>query len=79
MEFFKQRGLIYNYSQFFLDLFGEYSGTTDADFGYSKRKPFVKTNIIRRKPKITCEGNRHGSIHRMEPDFNYFLCYGGAG
>lgn len=51
----------------FLDLFGKYSDIIDVDFGYSKRGQFVKTNIIRRKPKIICERNRYGSTYRVEP------------
>ena len=50
MELFKHRDLTYNASQFSLDLFEEDSGTIDADFGYSKRKPFMKANITNRKP-----------------------------
>lgn len=70
MECFKQRGLTYNASQFSLDVFGEYSGTNDADFGYSKRKPLVENNIIRRKPKITANkigmAISTGRIHRLQ-------------
>lgn len=66
MEIFKQRGLIDKHL-FFLDLFGKYSGITDDDFGYFNRKKFVKTNIIKRKPRIVCKGNRHASTYRMDP------------
>lgn len=76
MELCLNKGLIYNTSQFSFDLFEEHSGTIDANFGYSKRKLFVKAN--RRKPRIICEGNKKASIYRMVMDFNYFLYYNGG-